>query len=79
MVTGPPHSGKTSLLQLLHEAAEDGELFSSVYYVNMEEHCGALEQGLAQHDTSWRELYAIRRIGMPTDAHLDFPLQCAAC
>ncbi|CAL5219215.1 g1006 [Coccomyxa viridis] len=63
MVTGPPRSGKTSLLQLLNEAAVYSKLFSPIYYVDLEEHKGDLEQGLAQHDTSWGELFAAKRTG----------------
>ncbi len=78
MVTGPPQSGKTSLLQLLHEAAADSPLFLHPYYVNLEEHDGSLEQGLAQQDTSWDELFN-RRLGMPTRTCPSFPLHCAVC
>ena len=78
MVTGPPQSGKTSLLQLLHEAAKGSELFSDVYYVDMEENNGDLEQGLAQHKVSWRDLYD-GRAGMPKHACPGFRLQCAVC
>ncbi|CAL5219332.1 g1144 [Coccomyxa viridis] len=57
MVTGPPRSGKTSLLQLLHQAAVRSELFSFTYYVNIAENDGSLEEGLAQHGTCWEKLF----------------------
>ncbi|CAL5224439.1 g7125 [Coccomyxa viridis] len=63
MVTGPPQSGKTSLLQLLHEAAVRSELFSFTYYVNVAENNKSLEQGLVQHGTSWEELFAAGSAG----------------
>ncbi len=75
MVTGPPQSGKTSLLQLLHEAAVRSELFSFTYYVNVAENNKSLEQGLVQHGTSWEELFAANSAGMPAPAHNGFPLQ----
>ncbi len=79
MVTGPPRSGKTSLLQLLNEAAVYSKLFSPIYYVDLEEHKGDLEQGLAQHDTSWGELFAAKRTGMPHRPIPASPLQTAHC
>ena len=72
MVTGPPRSGKTSLLQLLHQAAVRSELFSFTYYVNIAENDGSLEEGLAQHGTCWEKLFTAASAGMPTPAHTEF-------
>ena len=65
MLEGPPQSGKTSLLQLLHEAAVRSDLFSGIYYVDIAENNADLEQGLAQHETSWEELFAAGLPSMP--------------
>ncbi|CAL5224438.1 g7124 [Coccomyxa viridis] len=58
MVTGPPRSGKTSLLQLLYEAARRSTLFSDIFHVNLADNSGNLKQGLAQYGTTWKDLFA---------------------
>lgn len=72
MVTGPPQSGKTSLLQLLARRAEDSGLFR-VIYLDMADSKGNLEQALQPHGTNVKDLFAATRNGRLTHACLGGP------
>ena len=52
MVTGPPRSGKTSLLKLLYEAARRSTLFSDIFYVNLADKLGISNRAC----TLWHDL-----------------------
>ena len=69
MVTAPPQSGKTSLLQLLDKAALKSNLFADIYYVNIAENNNSLKHGLDQYKKSWETLFEAEAAGVPTPAH----------
>ena len=81
MVTAPPQSGKTSLLQLLEKKALKSRFFSFVLYLDMAEAKGNLQQALGQFGLEWEPLLKAKGAGMLTPDHPNPPFQtpCSAC
>ena len=69
MVTAPPQSGKTSLLQLLEKEAFKSQFFTFVLYLDMAEVQGSLQQALEPHCLDWEGFLAASREGMRTSTH----------